>query len=103
MPHSSPASVITEETRDDAAAAESGPWRTTVWNDPVNLMSYVVYVFQEHFGYSRAMAHQLMMRVHEDGHAVVSRGSRERMEGDVQAMHTYGLHATLDSSESGAA
>nr|WP_323793345.1 ATP-dependent Clp protease adapter ClpS [Nocardioides sp.] len=75
------------------------PWVTIVWNDPVNLMSYVSYVFQQHFGYSKRKAEKLMMEVHEDGKSVVSTGTREAMERDVQAMHEYGLWATLQKSE----
>ena len=71
------------------------PWVTIVWNDPVNLMSYVTYVFQKLFGYSREKAHKLMMSVHNDGRAVVSTGSREQMEHDVSRLHAYGLWATL--------
>ena len=71
------------------------PWVTIVWNDPVNLMSYVTYVFQRHFGYSKEKATKLMLDVHHKGKAVVSNGSREEMERDVSAMHGYGLWATL--------
>jgi ATP-dependent Clp protease adaptor protein ClpS len=71
------------------------PWATIVHNDPVNLMSYVTYVFQSYFGYSKEKAKKLMMDVHHKGRAVVSTGSREEMERDVQAMHGYGLWATL--------
>jgi ATP-dependent Clp protease adaptor protein ClpS len=71
------------------------PWVTLVHNDPVNLMSYVQYVFQSYFGYSKDKAHKLMLDVHQKGRAVVSSGSREEMERDVQAMHGYGLWATL--------
>ncbi len=75
------------------------PWVTIVWNDPVNLMSYVSYVFQKYFGYEKKKAEKLMLEVHEDGKSVVSTGSREEMERDVQAMHEYGLWATMDKSE----
>ena len=75
------------------------PWMCIVWNDPVNLMSYVTYVFQKHFGYDKKKAEKLMMEVHEDGRSVVSTGGREEMERDVQAMHEYGLWATLQKSE----
>ncbi|MHB1063887.1 MAG: ATP-dependent Clp protease adapter ClpS [Georgenia sp.] len=75
------------------------PWRTSVWNDPVNLMSYVTYVFQTYFGYDEPTATRLMMRVHTEGRAIVSHGSREKMEADVQAMHAYGLWATLEQEE----
>jgi ATP-dependent Clp protease adaptor protein ClpS len=71
------------------------PWATVVHNDPVNLMSYVTYVFQAYFGYSKDKAERLMKDVHHKGRAVVSTGSREEMERDVQAMHGYGLWATL--------
>ena len=74
------------------------PWVTIVWNDPVNLMSYVTYVFQKHFGYSKETATKLMLDVHHKGKAVVSNGSREEMERDVQAMHEYGLWATMDKA-----
>ena len=75
------------------------PWVTIVWNDPVNLMSYVTFVFQRHFGYSRKKAEKLMMEVHEDGRSVVSTGTREEMERDVQAMHEFGLWATMQRSD----
>jgi len=75
------------------------PWITLVWNDPVNLMTYVTYVFQEYFGYSREKATELMLQVHHDGRAVVSNGSREEMERDVVAMHGFGLWATLQQDK----
>ena len=74
------------------------PWVTIVWNDPVNLMSYVTFVFQQYFGYPRRKAEKLMLEVHEDGRSVVSSGSREEMERDVQAMHEYGLWATMEKA-----
>ncbi len=91
-------------TRTDTASEErttletEGPWCTVVWNDPVNLMSYVVFVFRRYFGYSRVVAEQLMMQVHEDGRAIVSRGSREKVETDVQAMHSFGLQSTIEKA-----
>ena len=72
------------------------PWVTIVWNDPVNLMTYVTYVFQKYFGYDEAKATKLMLEVHHDGKSAVSTGSREEMERDVQAMHEYGLWATME-------
>lgn len=89
------AAMPVEETGTDLRAASSGPWQTVVWDDPVNLMSYVVHVFREYFGYSREKAHRLMLAVHHDGHAVVAEGSREQMELHAQAMHDYGLSATV--------
>jgi ATP-dependent Clp protease adaptor protein ClpS len=75
------------------------PWITIVWNDPVNLMSYVTYVFQTLFGYSRTKAARLMMDVHKKGRAVVSSGGREQMERDVSRLHAAGLWATLQQED----
>ena len=75
------------------------PWVTIVWNDPVNLMSYVTYVFQNYFGYAKRKAEKLMLEVHNDGKSVVASGSREEMERDVQAMHDYGLWATMEKQD----
>lgn len=75
------------------------PWVTIVWNDPVNLMSYVTWVFQTYFGYSKEKSEQLMMAVHHEGRAVVSQGTRERMETDTAAMHGYSLWATFQKDE----
>jgi ATP-dependent Clp protease adaptor protein ClpS len=71
------------------------PWIVLVWNDPVNLMSYVTYVLQKLFGYSEEKATQLMLDVHHKGRAVVSSGSREKAELDVFRLHEHGLWATM--------
>ena len=70
-------------------------WIVIVWNDPVNLMTYVTYVFRKLFGYSEAHAQELMLKVHNDGRAVVSGGTQERCEYDVQRLHAHGLWATM--------
>ena len=75
------------------------PWVTIVWNDPINLMTYVSYVFQSYFGYDEMKAQALMLDVHNKGRAVVSSGSREEMERDVAAMHSYGLWATTQRED----
>jgi ATP-dependent Clp protease adaptor protein ClpS len=75
------------------------PWRAIVWNDPVNLMSYVSYVFRSYFGFSKEKAERLMMQVHLEGKAVVATGGREEMERHVEAMHDYGLWATIDKAD----
>ncbi|WP_102192042.1 ATP-dependent Clp protease adapter ClpS [Microbacterium aurantiacum] len=79
----------------DLSAAPLEPWQVVVWNDPVNLMSYVVRVFRTYFGYSMERATALMLAVHNDGHAIVATGPRETMEVHAQAMHDYGLWATV--------
>ncbi|WP_100422287.1 ATP-dependent Clp protease adapter ClpS [Sediminihabitans luteus] len=84
-----------EDVRTDEATGTADAWATVVWNDPVNLMSYVSYVFQSYFGYGEAKAHALMLQVHQEGRAVVSSGGREKVEVDVQAMHGFGLWATM--------
>ena len=79
----------------DLQAAPLEPWQVVVWNDPVNLMNYVVRVFRTYFGYSMDRATELMLAVHHDGHAIVATGPRETMEVHAQAMHDYGLWATV--------
>ena len=96
---SAPSPVELEEPQTDDLTALDKPWVTLVWNDPVNLMSYVAFVFQTYFGYSRKKAEKLMLEVHNDGKSVVASGSREEMERDVQAMHEYGLWATMEKQD----
>jgi ATP-dependent Clp protease adaptor protein ClpS len=74
------------------------PWVVIVWNDPVNLMTYVTWVLQKLFGYPRAKAEKLMMDVHTKGKAVVASGSREEAERDVARLHAYGLWATMQKA-----
>ena len=83
----------------DEVVEPDRPWITIVWNDPINLMSYVTYVFQKLFGYSKEKAHKLMLDVHEKGRAVVSSGTREQMEIDVARLHAAGLWATLQQDD----
>ncbi len=93
-------SMPVEETQAESigaeVAAEDKPWQTIVWNDPVNLMSYVTYVFQKLFGYSREHATKLMLDVHHRGKAIVSSGSKDKVEGDVAKLHGAGLWATME-------
>lgn len=88
-----PAQLDRPDTEEDIPPDR--PWVTIVWNDPVNLMSYVTFVLMELFGYPREKAHLLMLDVHEKGRAVVSSGTREQMENDVARLHGRGLWATL--------
>ncbi len=74
------------------------PWMVVVWNDPINLMTYVTYVFQKLFGFSLEKATKLMLDVHQKGRAVVSSGPRERAENDVSRLHRCGLWATLEQA-----
>jgi ATP-dependent Clp protease adaptor protein ClpS len=85
------------EVEDESAIGS--PWITIVWNDPVNLMSYVSFVFRSYFGFPREEAERLMLLVHNDGRAVVATGNREEMERHVQAMHGYGLWASLTRAD----
>ena len=89
------APIEVEQPRSAEQLAPDLPWITLVWNDPVNTMSYVTYVFQSYFGYDKKKAETLMLDVHEKGRAVVSTGSREEMERDTEAMHEFGLWATF--------
>ena len=84
-----------DETLGEEQVLPDLPWVTVVWNDPINLMSYVSYVFRTYFGYPTKKAERLMLAVHNEGRAAVSAGTREEMERDVAAMHGFGLWATL--------
>ncbi len=88
-----------EQTRARERSALDVPWVTLVLNDPVNLMSYVSYVFRSYFGYPAAEAERLMLQVHLTGRAVVATGTREEMERHVEAMHDYGLWATMGKAD----
>ena len=83
----------------DEVIVADRPWVVIVWNDPINLMSYVTYVFQKLFGYSKDKATKLMLDVHQKGRAVVSNGSREKAELDVFRLHEYGLWATMEHDQ----
>lgn len=89
------APVETDRPTGDQDVTPDVPWIVLVWNDPINLMSYVVYVFQTLFGYSRDKATKLMLDVHHRGRAVVAQGPREKCELDVVRLHAHGLWATL--------
>ncbi len=91
--------VETLEPDLDGLTDEERPWIVLVWNDPINLMSYVSFVFQKLFGYSREEADRLMLDVHEKGRAVVSGGTRSEAERDVHRLHSHGLWATLQQDD----
>ncbi|HEX2705794.1 MAG TPA: ATP-dependent Clp protease adapter ClpS [Candidatus Lustribacter sp.] len=90
------APTVEPTTSDSVALAPDPGWVTLVWNDPVNLMSYVSWVFQSYFGYPRRKADKLMLDVHQLGKAAVSHGTLEEMERDTEAMQGYGLWATFE-------
>lgn len=98
MPRSSTAPSEVQNPETDESVRVEHPWLVIVWNDPINLMSYVTFVFQKLFGYSQEKAHRLMMDVHTKGRAVVSSGARERAELDVARLHQHGLWATMEQS-----
>lgn len=94
-----PAPVEVEKPTEDTVTAEDRPWVVLVWNDPINLMSYVAWVFQKVFGYSKEKANKLMLDVHHKGRAVVSNGTREKAEIDVFRLHEHGLWATMQQDD----
>ena len=95
----SPAATPTEIRETDTIVEENLPWLCICWDDPVNLMSYVVYVLQSLFGFDRKKAHELMMQVHNEGKAVISSGERDKVEADVKKLHTAGLWATMQRAD----
>lgn len=91
-----PAPVVTPDIDDDQDL--SRPWQVIVWDDPVNTMTYVVYVFRKLFGFTGAKATRLMLQVHNEGKAIVSDGPREQAEFDCYRLHSHGLWATMEQS-----
>ena len=96
---SSPAPVELDVPDIDEVVEPDVPWIVLVWNDPINLMSYVTYVFQKLFGYSKEKATSLMLDVHHKGRAVVASGAREKCELDVFRLHEHGLWATMEQQD----
>ena len=94
-----PAPIVVDRPDQDESVAPDIPWIVLVWNDPINLMSYVTFVFQKLFGYSIEKAPELMLDVHEKGRAVVSNGTREKAELDVFRLHEHGLWATMQRDD----
>ena len=90
-----PDEVEVEQPQQQEWSEHDRPWIVIVWNDPINLMSYVTLVLQKLFGYSRAKATKLMLQVHNEGKAVVASGTREKAEYDVSRLHAHGLWATM--------
>jgi ATP-dependent Clp protease adaptor protein ClpS len=89
------APATTDQPVADVAVDAETPWVVIVWNDPINLMSYVTFVLQKLFGYPFEVAEKLMLQVHYEGKAVVSNGTREKAELDVFRLHEHGLWATM--------
>jgi ATP-dependent Clp protease adaptor protein ClpS len=75
------------EQRDDLAS----PWHVVVFNDPVNLMSYVSMVIQRIFGYPESKAKMMMLDVHQKGSCIVWTGEKERAEHYVQQLQSHQL------------
>ena len=90
---------VLEGTRLDEGLLLGKPWTLLVWDDPVNLMTYVTFVFTSYFGFPRSRAEHLMMQVHTEGKAAVASGSREEVERHLEAMHGYGLQATMQQAD----
>lgn len=91
--------VIHPNRETDLLEEASIPWVLIVWNDPVNLMTYVSYVFRSYFGYPPTEAERLMLLVHHEGRAVVATGSREEIERHTEAMHEFGLQASMTRAD----
>lgn len=100
-PHLSTPATAPVRERDtdlDERTTPDGPWDVIVWDDPVNLMSYVVFVFRKIFGFPEPVARKLMLEVHNQGRALVASEPREQAEFYVQQLHQHGLQATMQRS-----
>ncbi len=99
MMNPSPLEIKEPEIKGVNETKQDQPWIVIVWNDPINLMSYVSFVFQKLFGYNKEKADKLMLEVHHQGRAIVSSGNRERAEFDVFRLHSHGLWATMEHED----
>ncbi len=70
-------------------------WAVIVWNDPVNLMSYVVFVFMKVLGFPKERATRHMLEVHHRGKSCVAVETRERAELYHQQIQAHGLMVTI--------
>ena len=94
------AAPVREELPDTVVRDEQDPrWDVIVWDDPVNLMSYVVRVFRKVLGVTEAVATRLMREVHEEGRSLVATEPRETAERYVRQLHAHGLQATIRRAE----
>ena len=82
----------------DLSEAFAKGWRVIVWNDPVNLMSYVVFVFMRVLGFNETKANQHMLEVHEQGKSVVVVETREKAEFYCHRLQEFGLKSTLEAA-----
>lgn len=98
MTTAAPAPAPVDDVVDDLSDIEARGWQVIVWDDPVNLMSYVVYVFRRLFGFSETEATRKMLKVHNDGKCAVTKGPREKAELDCHRLHHYGLWATIEQA-----
>jgi ATP-dependent Clp protease adaptor protein ClpS len=90
---------VDERSRVDERLVLGKPWTLIVWDDPVNLMNYVTWVFTSYFGFPKPKAERLMLQVHTEGKSAVTSGTREEIERHVEAMHGYGLQATMERAD----
>lgn len=93
-----PAATPVREVETTERTLPDRPWDVVVWDDPVNLMSYVVFVLRRVFGFSEPIARKLMLEVHNNGRSLVASEPREQAERYVQELHGYGLQATMERS-----
>ena len=96
---SDPGTVVLPDIQTETRTLTAPPWNVVVWDDPINLMSYVVYVFQKLFGFSEQEANEKMLEVHNEGKSLVISLDREKAEFYVSRLHGYGLQATLERGD----
>ena len=90
---------VAKNTKEKVEEAFEKGWNVIVWNDPVNLMSYVVFVFMKVLGFTKEKATQHMLQVHQQGKSLVATETREKAELYYQQIQSFGLTVTLEKNE----
>lgn len=88
------------QTQVDQSPRLDCPWLVVVYDDPVNLMSFVVMVFEKIFKMTQVEAEKKMWEVHAKGKSVLWSGYREPAETYLQQLHLHGLQAKIEKTDS---
>jgi ATP-dependent Clp protease adaptor protein ClpS len=88
-----------EITSEKVEEAFEKSWNVIVWNDPINQMTYVVFVFMRVLGFNKEKATKHMLQVHQLGKSIVATETREKAEFYHQQLQAHGLSVTLEQNE----
>ena len=99
MPPFQNSAIDLPETKSSPKTSTAKPYSVIVLNDPVNLMSYVILIFQKVFGFSKTKATKHMFEVHELGKSTVWTGHKELAESYLYTLQQWHLNAIIEQNE----